>query len=520
MERRPNILYLMSDEHSFRYMGHISEAEGGEPAYTPTFDRLAAGGTVFTDAYCQMPLCTPSRFCQLTGKEVRHCGAWSNSDVLRPELDTLPRAFARAGYETCLVGKMHLGGNQQFVGFQHRPYGDLTGRTGHQWEPLDAGGNQSMRERTTRVGVTEIPESLIQDEVVAQETVAWVREHHHAHPETPWFLCASFSHPHFPLTAPRRHFERYWPDNVTPPRVPAGGDAYDHPMSVGMREGFRADAIGSEEAMRARAAYFGCVTYLDEVIGDMLLRLEADGLLENTVIIYTSDHGELAGEHGVWWKNGWYEGCTRVPLIVSLPEQRQGTRPAARVRTPVGQIDLFPTLCALAGVAAPDDLDGVDVSDAVRGESDPPDRPIMCDALKPRWGPGTEFRMLRYKQYKYVTFRDAPPLFFDLDADPGEQCNLIARGVEGEAQEALAWLADVAERSMDFDEAERERTVRDGDLHVRYPLGLPKASGNLYLMPNGRLVNVDDPVLYHPTLLADDASDVFGDWPGDDEDAG
>ena len=154
---RPNILFLLSDEHSFRFMGHVGESDGGEPAHTPTFDRLAARGTVFTNSYCQMPLCTPSRICLLTGREVRGCGAWSNRSVLRPELPTLPGTLAEAGYETCLVGKMHLGGNQQFVGFRRRPYGDLTGKCGHQWEPIDQSdrhkiGRASCRERVC-VGV-------------------------------------------------------------------------------------------------------------------------------------------------------------------------------------------------------------------------------------------------------------------------------------------------------------------------------------------------------------------------------
>ena len=248
--------------------------------------------------------------------------------------------------------------------------------------------------------------------MTAQETVAWVREAEASGtgalgtPSTgasngegsPWFALASFSRPHFPLTAPRRWIDHSTRIGVRPPAVPAGGDAWEHPMSVGMRRGFQADAMDAAETERARIGYAACVSYLDEVIGDLIARLDATGALDNTVIVYTSDHGEMAGEHGVWWKNGWYEGCTRVPLIVSLPEQRQGARPATRSRTPVGQINLFPTLCALAGVEAPDDLDGVDVSAAVRGESEPPDRPIMCDALTPRWGPGTEFRMLRYKQ--------------------------------------------------------------------------------------------------------------------------
>ena len=511
---RSNILYLLSDEHSFRCMGHVPEDEGGEPVYTPAFDGLAAQGTVFTDAYCQMPLCTPSRICQLTGLAVRRCGAWDNESVLRPGLTTLPQVLVGAGYETCLVGKMHLGGNRQFVGFQHRPYGDLTGKTGHQWEPLDGPECHPMRNRTAHVGVTEIPESLIQDQVVAQETVAWLREHRHTRPEKPWFLCASFSRPHFPLTAPRRYFERYWPDGVTEPQVGAGGDAYDHPMSVGMRKGFRADEISYGEMKRARAAYFANVSYLDEVVGDLLLRLEIDGLLENTIIVYTTDHGEMAGEHGVWWKNGWYEACTRVPLIFSLPEQRKGARPAHRCRAPVSLADLFPTLCGFAGVEPPEGLDGIDLSAAVRSEAEPSNRPIFCDALKPRWGAGTEFRSIRWKQYKYVVFRDAPPLFFDLADDPGEQRNLIVRGAEGEARAALEHLARVARESIDFDAAERERVERDGSLKEDYRLELPKATGNLYLMPSGKLVNLDDAVLYKPTALSDDPDQTFGDYPG------
>ncbi len=516
---QPNVLYLMSDEHSFRCMGHVPESTGGEPVDTPTLDRLAAQGTVFTDAYCQMPLCTPSRLCQLTGLEVRKCGAWNNASVLRPELDTWPKAFLRAGYETCLVGKMHLGGNQQFVGFRHRPYGDLTGKTGHQWEPVDSDERKSMRMRTQGAGVTQVPESLIQDEIVAHETVAFLREHQRSSPGQPWLLCASFSRPHFPLTAPRRHFDRYWPDGVTAPRVPAAGDARDHPMSVGMRAGFMADEITFDEMMRARAAYFACVTYLDEVIGDLLLRLEASGLLEDTIIVYTTDHGEMGGEHGVWWKNGWYEACTRVPLIVSLPEQRRSECAAQRWQTPVAQIDLFPTLCTLAGIEPPDGLDGLDLSAAVRGEQGPVERPVFCDALNPRWGAGTEFRSIRWQQYKYVVFRDAPPLFFDLANDPGEQRNLLVRGVPPQAQRALAYLEAFAAESIDFEAAERERVERDGDLRVRYRQYLPPSTGNLYLMPPtakaplGRLVNADD-VLYHPTVISSDLSAAFGDFPG------
>jgi choline-sulfatase len=289
-------------------------------------------------------------------------------------------------------------------------------------------------------------------------------------------------------------------------------------MSVGMRRGFRTDEIGHKEMMRARAAYFANVSYLDEVIGDLLLRLEASGLLENTVVVYTTDHGEMMGEHGMWWKNGWYEGCTRVPLICSLPEQRQGTQLARACRTPVGLIDLFPTLCALAGVPAPEGLDGVDLSATVRGAGSAPERPVFCDALTPRWGAGTEFRSIRWRQFKYVRFRDAPPLFFDLEDDPGEQRDLISRGTTGATRQVLEMLSRLAEESIDFDAAEHERTVRDGSLLLDHVQDCPEATGNLYLMPaaegspSGALVNADD-TLYAPTVISDPPADAFGDWP-------
>ncbi len=511
---RPNVLFLLSDEHSYRFMGHVPLARGGEPVHTPTFDRLARQGTVFTDAYCQMPLCTPSRLCILSGLEVRRAGAWTNESVLRPELATLPGAFSDEGYATCLVGKMHLGGRLQFCGFQHRPYGDLTGKCGHQWEPLSKGRRQGMRERTLDAGSTEIPESLIQDEIVAHETVAFLREQQHRAPDRPWFVCASFSRPHFPLTAPRRHFDRYWPNGVTRPPVPAAGDAFGHPMSVGMRKGFRADEIGDAEMMKARAAYFACVSYLDEVIGDLLLRLDATGLLDNTLIVYTTDHGELAGEHGVWWKNGWYEGCTRVPLLLSTPEQRRGECAPFRIPTPVGLYDLFPTLCALAGVACPEGLDGADLSPSVRHGCEPEDRPVFCDALTPRWGEGTEFRGIRRQRFKYVRFRNCPPLFFDLGDDPGEQHNLLEREMSAEQSTAAEELARTAEESMDFDAAEHERTVRDGSLRKAYAQNLPRSTMNLYLMPSGKLVNADDP-LYNPTVVGASPEEAFGDCPAE-----
>ncbi len=512
MAGQPNVLFLLSDEHSHRFIG--SCRKNAENAHTPNLDRLAENGMVFSDAYCQMPLCTPSRISFLTGKEVRKSGAWGNSRVLRPELNTIPRHFTAAGYETCLVGKMHLGGYLQMSGFQHRPYGDLTGCCGHQWEPIhDMDSAHSMRTRTAHTGETGIPESLIQDNVVANETISWIREHVAASPEKPWFLCAGFSRPHFPLTAPKRWIDFYKKRGISEPMFNKEGDAVGHPMTEGMRDGFKCEEIDYNEMMEARLGYFACVSYLDEVIGDMLSGLERDGLLDNTIIVYTTDHGEMAGEHGLWWKNGWFEACTRVPMIISTPEMRFNGD-ASTCPVPVALLDLFPTLCSQCDIEIPDDLDGRDLSPALEGES-LADIPIYCDSLIPRWGKGTEFRSVRYKGYKYIRFRDANPLFFNIENDPGETTNLLVQDISEDAGEALSLMREFADKSMDFDKAEDEMINRDGNLSHDYKLELDidlnKTKGtfwNSYILPDGRMVCADE-IIYEPTVLLNKAQNVL-----------
>ena len=498
---RPNILFLFSDEHSYRCLS-LLDSQTGEPVHTPVLDGLAEQGTNFSNAYCQSPLCTPSRICLLTGRSPMTSGGWANESYLRPEIPTIPSVFADAGYSTCLVGKMHLGGTNQMAGFQHRPYGDLTGRTGHQRDPLSKrDGGHEIRSRTVDAGLTEIPESALQEQVIVRETIAFLREHTAAQPTTPWFLCASFSRPHFPLTAPARFFNRYWPEQVTRPKVGRTGDTAFHPMTVGMARGFRTEEVSEQEMMRARAAYFACVDYLDEMLGDLLHLMDRSGLLDNTVIVYTSDHGEMAGEHGMWWKNSWHEAAARVPLIIQTPSQRRGESSGARVDTPVSLADLFPTLCALADIAPPDGLEGRDLSNALSAGDELHAAPVFVDNPLPRWGEGSEHRVVRMGQYKYVHFRGiGPDLLFDLEADPLEQRNLLEGGTE--AQRTVGrQLKTLINDSWDFDAAEAQRRQ---DEKLLQDNALPEAArkwGNLYRMPDDRIVAADTP-LYEPRVVS------------------
>jgi choline-sulfatase len=509
-EERPNVLFLMSDQHSFRHVG-FSDRE--TPVETPALDGLAADGTVFDATYCPVPLCTPSRMCMLSGREVQRCGAWENWLRLDPELPTLPEAFAEAGYATSLVGKMHLGGDRQFVGFEDRPYGDLTGMAGHQTEP-PASWWERARTDTPKgwkgnpghpdPHVTGIPESLLQERNVLEESLAWLREQESADADQPWFLCASFSRPHGPLTAPRRHLDEFPPEDVPMPEV--WPEVLEHPAAPG-------EDNDREEMLTERAAYLACVEFLDEVLGDLLATLDREGFLENTVVVYLSDHGDMAGEHDAAGKCKPFEDSVRVPMVVETPAQRRGEADAHRVETPVSLLDLFPTLCGLAGVDAPDGLDGADLSDAVATGAEPDRGPVVSDYLTPSFG-FPEFRMVRDGRHKFVRYRDDsyPDLLFDLAADPEETENL-APDADGEDRAALERLRAHVEESLDFGVAEAIRRRDEEELPENaLPTGTRELV-NAYHRPDGRVVEADTP-LYHPHVITEDAERIYPDYRG------
>ncbi|MDE0961698.1 MAG: sulfatase-like hydrolase/transferase [Candidatus Latescibacteria bacterium] len=513
---RPNILLLQSDEHSYRFLSARPREKGGEPCHTPTLDGLIAQGAHFESAYCQMPLCSPSRIAMLSGRHAHRAGAWNNNSILPPENPTFANHLGEHGYATCNVGKLHLGGSRQLAGFQHRPYGDFGGPCAHQFDPLDlyeeegSRPGMDMRSRTQDAGLSQIPESMLQEQIVARESTAWLRQQRHQNPDQPWLLYASFSRPHFPLTAPSRHLDRYLPDGVTPPRVRRGGDSAEHPMTLGAIRGFRTEEIDEAEMMKARAAYFACVDFLDEILGDFLAQLQRDGALENTVIIYTSDHGELCGEHGLFWKNTWHEASARVPLIISTPEHRRGEIAASAIIAPASLADIYPTLCGLSGTPLANGLDGVDLSPAVRGDSCPAleNRPgVITESVVPRWGAGTEFRMIRDARYKYVAFRDCDDLAFDLQEDPDEQVNLVDKA-QGDVAQNLADLKNAVLKGFSFAEAEVQRKEQVAELAERFPARVECRTPNQILRGDGKLVEADA-ALYEGEVVSSQPTEDF-----------
>jgi choline-sulfatase len=505
MSSKPNILLLISDEHHFGVSGYA----GDSVIETPALDDLARRGVSFDAAYCQAPICTPSRMSLLTGKNTSNCSVWSNHWVLCPEHRTIADHFAAAGYATSLVGKMHFGGRDQYHGFQSRPYGDLRHGGGHQPDPIDMFPNKGG---VVHAGPSEIPESLQQETIVSIETAAWIKEHRAANPTQPWLACASYNRPHGPLTCPQRYFNKYLGRT---PAVGLDGDdtAAHHPYAATQRENYGLTAVSPEETERARAAYWGAVDFLDDCIGLLLWQLDREGALDNTFIVYISDHGDMIGHHGLWWKAIYYEEAIRVPFLIAGPGIPEGLRRSELVAL----TDLFPTLCQLAGLAAPEAIDGIDVSPILQGNSKSPPRESVISEYfgigmltKPyRSGSkGNSMRLIRTERYKYVNTFEQGDLLFDLQEDPREYHNRIDDADFADIRESLSTSLNAGftwDGALANIEADRQRAAE-------FRSGQRPSTPNQYQLADGRVFDAEA-ALYNARWLQTESTGMSGTIP-------
>ena len=439
MSKRPNILVVMSDEHSRSF----TEPYGHPFVKTPHMQRLADEGTTFVNAYCNSPICNPSRASFMTGQHTPKVGAWDNAATLSSDEATWAHLINAAGYETVLCGKMHFQGADQMHGFQRRILSDVHGNANPRltadwvgWHPENAAADYSM---FTQAGPGEHAYSAY-DEVAAAQASTYIRAQESA--DRPWALLVGLITPHFPFIARQKYWDMYYPEHADQPRIPAHMDDI-HPHKRRLAEWFSYVDVDPELVARARAAYYGLITYCDDCLGQILAAVDESGQGDDTVIVYTSDHGDAVGEHGMWTKQTFYEDSVGVPLHVRWPGKVDAGR---RVNQPVSLIDVTQTLLDSAAVEAPGYWSGESLLGLAGGEPEGPGEVIADYTAVAAKGP---CRMVRVGDLKYNYYHGEPEELFDLAADPDELVNQIENPAYADA---LDDLRARARRDYDPDE--------------------------------------------------------------------
>jgi choline-sulfatase len=421
---RPNILLIMTDQHSKKLLG----CYGNEIVRTPNLDRLAREGVRFTNAYCPSPLCVPSRMSFLTSRTPSANEVWNNKHILSSGIPTWATLLTVAGYETSLIGRMHFYGPDQRHGFQHRPIGErsagpvgMPAQGGPLWTrfPRDTTGQTRQAIEIAGRGPTHYQWS---DEERTRVAVHWLRERASTAARQPFAAVLGYKLPHCPYIAPKNLFDYYY-ERVQIPEVEEG-----QPLTVRRFQRLRGlvDPPLPEERLRvALAAYYGLCEQIDALIGRLLDTLEETGLAQDTIVIYTSDHGEMAGEHGCWWKSNYYEGSVSIPLLVRWHGE---IRSLSETHAVCNLMDLGPTLAEIAGTRFPYPVHGRSLLRLLtEGQDESWHDETFSELVDHRGGTPLASRMIRsgaWKLWVYEDEQNLPPALFNLDEDPGEVSDL------------------------------------------------------------------------------------------------
>ena len=441
---RPNIVMIMADQLAPQFTG----AYGHPVAKTPHMDALAARGMRFDAAYCNSPLCAPSRFAFMSGQLISRIAAYDNASEFRASVPTFAHYLSSLGYRTCLSGKMHFVGPDQMHGFQDRVTTDIY-PADFAWTPdweapderIDKWYHNMQTVKESGVAVATFQTDY--DDEVGFAARRWLIDRGRdkaAGDDRPFALVASFIHPHDPYVAKPEWWDLYADDEIDLPEHVIAPEDQD-PFSRRLMDGIEASYVPltEEETRRARRAYLANVSYFDSKVGEMVKTLDEMGELENTVVIVTADHGDMLGERGLWYKMNFFEHSARVPLIMAGPGVAQGVAPNA-----CSLVDLLPTFLEIAGgdeSILGEPVDGRSLMPLARGEADPQDEAIgeYCAEMTP-----APVIMIRRGDLKYIHCEGDPPQLYDLKVDPGERRNLADDPAYASRAEALA--AEVAQR--------------------------------------------------------------------------
>jgi choline-sulfatase len=461
---RPNVLVVMSDQHKRSCMG----VAGDEVAVTPHLDQLASESLRFTNAYCTNPVCGPSRASIMTGLYARHLENKDGGMPYSHRHKSMANHFSRAGYLTALIGKMHFLDAQshgfdyelqfndwlQYLGPRAQMYADEMGRQGSGagfpqipdlWQPQHDPWKE-LRKPDGRLGgvavgrASEMEEADHFDSFVARESIRFLENY--THENEPFFLVTSFLKPHDPFMPAKRFAAMFEAEKMKLPETWGKADLEHLPQTV--RRSIESDPYTPElkDAAAARqrmASYYGSLAQMDDCAGQVLAALKRLGLDRNTIVLYTSDHGEMLGDLGLWNKFQFYEGSCGVPLLVKMPGV------AARVcEEPVSLISLVATLAELCAVSVPGPVDGKSFAELiVPANSGFAYGPVFAEFnVGEKW----EKFMIREGSYKYTHWTHDIAELYDLKTDPQELHNLAELPEHRQTAEDLkvklmAWLS-------------------------------------------------------------------------------
>ena len=419
---KPNILVFMVDQLN----GTFFPDGPADWLHVPNLRALAERSTRFENTYTASPLCAPGRAAFMSGQLPSQNGVYDNAAEFASSIPTYAHHLRRAGYQTCLSGKMHFVGPDQLHGFEERLTTDIY--------PPDFGWTPDYRKPGERIdwwyhnmgsvtgaGVAEITNQLEYDDEVAFHAVQKLYDLARGKDGRPWCLTVSFTHPHDPYVARKKHWDLYADCIHLQPEVKAMPyDDHDpHAQRIFDANDWRSYDLTDEMVARSRRAYFANISYLDDKIGEVMAALDATR--QEAIILFVSDHGDMLGERGLWYKMCFYEGSARVPLMISAPEKMN----PGHVGEPVSTIDICPTLCDLAGVSMDEVMPWTTGESLVRlGQGALRSSPVAMEyAAEASYSP---LIALRWGRFKYTNCALDPEQLFDLEADPHELENLVS----------------------------------------------------------------------------------------------
>jgi len=466
MADRPNVLLITADH----MRGDALACNGNGFVSTPNLSRLANRGATFVNAYTPNPICVPARAAITTGNYPHVCTRnKNNGGLIREDQTKIARHFASGGYSTYAVGKLHYvpyappDQPRRLHGFEHAelceegriigqfdPTGEMRGLEDYHdylhevgwggYERAHAVGNNDVH-----AAPSPVPAEYHEEAWVAQRSIANLRQHLGEHPEQPFFMWSSFTKPHAPYDPPRPYDALYDPREIPPPVGSVELLADRDPMLRNSPMAYGWDRMSPEAVQVSRAHYYGLVTFQDEMIGRIIDCLREAKVLDNTIIVYGADHGDLLGDFGCFFKCNMFDGSANVPLIFAGPGVTAQNHPARQL---VGLQDILPTLAGLTATPLPQEAMGLDLGEALATPGTHTRELFISQCLS---SPAQRY-MVRTPLWKYVYHElGGVQELYDVDGDPCELRNVAAHRPEivSELRGALLdWCRDNGDHEM------------------------------------------------------------------------